>query len=61
MQSQSKDQEKLRKEKSNFSKVLVHGFINEKCQNMTGSIFLTILQSPMKKKSCINVYNPTEH
>lgn len=39
MQSQSKDQEKGRKEKTNFSKVLVHGLVNEKCQNMTGSIF----------------------
>lgn len=53
---------KGRKEKTNFSRVLVHGFVNGKCQNMTGSIFfLTILQSPMKKKSCINYYNPTEH
>lgn len=39
MQSQSKDKEKGRKQLTNFKRVLVHDFENEKCQNMTGSNF----------------------
>lgn len=61
MQSQSKDQKKGRKEKTNFSRVLVHGFINEKCQTMTGNIFSNYSAITNEKKVLHNFYNPTEH
>lgn len=50
MQSQSKDQEKGRKDKTSFSRVLVHGFVNEKCQNVTGSIFSNYAAITNEKK-----------
>lgn len=50
MQSQSKDQGKGRKDKTNFSRVLVHGFVNEKCQNVTGSIFSNYAAITNEKK-----------